>query len=101
MLYIETFTGYGKYHFKHESLNGFKGFDDINISQFGIGIVYPYFLFNNVVVTPILCYDHEIWFVKNQEEYSSNQHFNHIVFKVGIQYYFKCLTKINRHENTN
>jgi hypothetical protein len=91
--YIETFSGYGKDHFKHVSQNGFKGSDDINIVQFGTGLGYSYFLFNNVVINPILSYDHSIWFVKNTEEYSSNQHFNHIIFKVGLYYYFNCLTK--------
>jgi hypothetical protein len=92
--YIETFSGYGKHHFKHESQNGSEGSSDINIAQFGLGLGYPYFLFNNVIINPILSYDHTIMFVKNQEEYSSNQHFNHIILKVGLYYYFSCKTKI-------
>jgi hypothetical protein len=99
--YIETFSGYGKYHYKHVFQNKVDVLDDINIAQFGLGLGYPYFLFNHVVINPMLSYDHTIMFVKNLEGYSSNQHFNHIIFKVGLYYYFNCLTKINHYENTN
>ena len=40
-------------------------------------------------------------FVKNLDEYTSNQHFNNIVIKVGLYYYFNTNQKVKNYENTN
>ena len=41
---IDIFSGYGKDYFKHESKDGFYGFDNIHIAQFGADIGFPKFL---------------------------------------------------------
>ncbi len=85
---IEAFSGYGKYHFKHESKDGAHGLSNFHMAQFGIGVGFPQFLSAKIVLNPTICYDHTIMFVKNFEDYKSNQHFNNLVLKVGLYYYF-------------
>ncbi len=98
---IDIFSGYGKDYFKHESKDGFYGFDNIHIAQFGADIGFPKFLFTNIILNPAISYNHKIMFVKNLDEYTSNQHFNNIVIKVGLYYYFNTNQKVKNYENTN
>jgi hypothetical protein len=71
------------------------------MAQFGACIGFPKFLTPNIVLNPGISYNHKIMFVKNLGEYSSNQHFNNIIIKVGLHYYFNTNQKIKNHENTN
>jgi len=98
-VYIEMFGGYGKDHFKHESTTGFHGSSNIHIAQFGVGASYPQFLSANIVLNPMIVYDHTIMFVKNLEEYTSNQHFNNLYIKVGLYFYFNSNQKFKNYEN--
>src|SRR4030043_1121946 len=100
-IYIDIFGGYGKHYFKYESKDGFHGFDKIHMAQFGAGIGFPKFLTPNIILNPVISYNHKIMFVKNLGEYPSNQHFNNIIIKVGLYYYFNTNQKIKNYENTN
>lgn len=100
-IYIDISVGYGKDHFKHESVGGFYGLNDIHMAQFGAGIGLPKFLTPNIILNPVIMYNHKIMFVKNLGEYSSNQHFNNMIIKIGLYYYFSTNSKIKNNENTN
>ncbi|KPK80697.1 MAG: hypothetical protein AMS27_16345 [Bacteroides sp. SM23_62_1] len=100
-IYIEIFGGYGKWYFKHESNSGSHGYSNIHMTQFGTGIGFPKFLSAHIVLNPFISYDHKIMFVKKLEEYNSNQHFNNLVFKVGLYYYFNPKQKTKKNNNSN
>jgi len=96
-IFIEIYGGYGKYHHKYKTGDP-TGAHDYHIADFGTGIQYHKFLSQKIVLILGISYDHFILFVKDNEEYFSNQHFNEIIFKIGLHYYFNNNQKLNSYE---
>ena len=93
--YLEIYGGYGKDHSKVESSFGFYGGHNYHITDFGAGIQYHRFVSQRIVIIPGISYDHFILFVKDDDEYFSNQHYNQVIFKIGFHYYFNNNLKLN------
>lgn len=87
-LYIKLDTGFGKDRFIGSTDSGGSGSHNIVVFETGTGINYYKFLIPNLILVPSIIFEHKILFVKEMDDYDSNQHLNNIYFGIGLYYYF-------------
>jgi|GEM_PF-2977500 len=88
-LFIEAYTGFGRYHFNSRDISNGSGYNLHFISQFGGGIGYYILISDNLILLPCFRYSYETHFVDYLDKFSNNTNENIIQLSIGLLYLFK------------